>query len=120
MNKVTVQEFAKTLRNIAYADDLRHKLQWSLRVIHPVTNEGDVGYSGGLFCNPNFTPRNEVSISFSFSESKGIYQFQLWRNKSEIRFDFVGKDGKISLDKLVETAIKEYGIDALYVDKRDR
>ena len=40
--KTTVQELAVALRSIAYSDDQKHHLQWSLYVIHPVTNDGDV------------------------------------------------------------------------------
>ena len=116
MAKIIVQELAATLRNIAYSDGQKHKLQWSLHVIHPRTNDGDAGYSGGIWCNHNFKHRTDISISFSFSESRGIHQFHMWRDRCEIRFDFIEKERKLSLEKLIEIAKKEYGIDELYKD----
>lgn len=114
--KVTVQELAEALRNIAYSDNQKHCLSWSLYVIHPKTNDGDVGYSGGVFHNPNFKGKDYSNFSFSYSESRGIYQFHLWRNRNEVIPDCVGNGGKISLEHLVELAVKEYGIEELYGD----
>ncbi|MBU9728059.1 hypothetical protein [Diplocloster modestus] len=112
--RVTVQELAETLRNIAYSDNQKHNLCWSLSVIHPKTNDGDVGYSGGVFHNHHFKGHKDSNFSFSYSESRGIYQFHLWREHDEVRLDCVGKDGKISLEHLVKIAIDEYGIEELY------
>ena len=113
-NTITVQEFATLLRDIAYADDLSHHLQWSLSVIHPKTSDGDVGYSGGIWCNHNFKHKKDISVSFSFSEMKGIYLFKLWRDRIDTRFDFVGKDGKIKIERFKELMIEEFGIEKLY------
>jgi len=86
-----------------------------LRVVHPKTDDGDVGYSGGIWRNPNKNNhKSAISLSFSFSETKGIYHFKLWRDRCDIRFDFVDSDGKISFEKLKEMAIKEYGIEMLF------
>lgn len=112
--KVTVQELAEVLRNIAYSDNQKHHLSWSLNVIHPKTNDGDVGYSGGVFHNHPFKGHKNADFSFSYSESRGIYQFHLWRDRIEVKLDCVGKDGKISLENLVEIAINEYGIEEMY------
>lgn len=114
MSKITVQEFATLLRDIAYSDDQSHRLQWSLDVIHPKTNDGDVGYSGGIWCNHNFEHKKNISVSFSFSESKGIYQFKLWRDQCDTRFDCVKKDGKIQIEQFKDLMIKEFGIEELY------
>ncbi|MDR0286654.1 MAG: hypothetical protein LBI03_02950 [Clostridiales bacterium] len=114
MNKLTVQEFATLLRDIAYADVLSHHLEWSLSVIHPKTNDGDVGYSGGIWCNHNFKHKKDISVSFSFSEIRGIHQFKFWIDRCETRFDFVKKDGKINIEDFKELMIKEFGIEKLY------
>ena len=118
MSKPTVQELATLLRDIAYADNLAHKLDWSLRIVHPKTNDGDVGYSGGIWRNHNHRDKKDISVSLSFSETKGIHLFQLWRDRKEVHFNFVGKGGQISFEKFKELLITEYGIEELYQHKK--
>lgn len=118
MAQITVQEMATLLRNIAYSDNQTHGLDWSLSVVHPKTNDGDVGFSGGIWRNHNHrNSKKDIRLSFSFSETRGIHQFMFWRDKSEIRFDFIGKGGKIGFEKFKELVIKEYGIKELYQTK---
>lgn len=110
MKKHDLQEFAELLRDIAYSDNQSHHIDWHLSVVHPRTNDGDVGFSGGLW---NRIPLNDktVSISFSFSETRGIYNFKLWRNRSEIRFNF-GETPTYGLFK--DICIQEFGIERLF------
>ncbi|MDR0287538.1 MAG: hypothetical protein LBI03_07545 [Clostridiales bacterium] len=118
MSEITVQEMATLLRDIAYADNLSHHLRWSLSVIHPKTNEGDVGYSGGIWHerNPKNNMKNSknISVSFSFSEIKGIHQFKFWKDSCEIRFNCVRKGGKITIENFKNLMIKEFEIEELY------
>ena len=114
MNKIKVQELATLMRDIAYSDDLSHHLHWSLNVIHPKTNEGDVGYSGGIWYSHLFEHKKDISVNFSFSETKGIHQFKLWRDRCEIHFNCVKKDGKIGIESFKDLLIKEFGIEKLY------
>lgn len=112
MKKFDLQELAELMRDIAYSDNLKHLIHWSLSVIHPRTNDGDLGYAGGIWdrsCN--------VSISFGFSETNGIYNFQMWVDKSEIRFDFGEKP---SYEQLKETCIKHFGIEQLYRSRKGK
>lgn len=47
----------------------------------------DVGFSGGIWTDYQ-KAKNQMSISFGFSDTKGIYNFKAWINSSEIRFSF--------------------------------
>ena len=71
----TLQEVAELLRNAVYSDEQTNEIVWSLRVLHPKTNEGVVGFSGGIWHRAD--PRNKknkgrrnTSISFAFEEKK--------------------------------------------------
>ena len=110
MKKYDLQEFAELLRDIAYSDNQSHGIDWSLSVIHPRTNDGDVGYSGGLW-HRNLQRYFGVSISFSFSETRGIHNFKMWRNGSQIRFGFGEKP---TYEQFKDICIKEFGIERLY------
>lgn len=83
-SNITLQQLAEYMRNLAY-DDFSRKIRWSLGVIHPKTNDGDVGFSGGIWNDPQ-EATTYMSISFCFSETRGIYNFKSWVNKSEIRW----------------------------------
>lgn len=85
-SNITLQQLAEHMRNLAY-DDFSRKIRWSLGVIHPKTNDGDVGFSGGIWNDPQ-EATTYMSISFCFSETRGIYNFKSWVNKSEIRWVF--------------------------------
>lgn len=85
-SNITLQQLAEYMRNLAY-DDFSRKIRWSLGVIHPKTNDGDVGFSGGIWNDPQ-EATTYMSISFCFSETRGIYNFKSWVNKSEIRWVF--------------------------------
>ena len=109
-NNVGLQELAELMRDVAYSDNQSHGISWSLRVLHPKTNEGDVGFSGGIWNNFNKS-RIPVSISFSYSESKGIYGFKSWRNMAEVRHSF---EETPSFDEFKELLIKEFAVEELY------
>lgn len=111
MKKFNLQELAELMRDIAYSDNLKHGIDWRLAVVHPCTNDGDVGYSGGLW-NRNC----KVSVSFSFSESRGIHDFKMWLDRSEIRYDFGEKP---SYEQLKEICIKHFGIEQLYRSRKE-
>ena len=53
----TLQEVAELLRNAVYSDEQTNEIVWSLRVLHPKTNEGVVGFSGGIWHRAD--PRNK-------------------------------------------------------------
>lgn len=83
---VSLQTLAEFIRDLVY-DDFSGNLRWSLSVIHPKTDDGDVGFSGGIWTDYQ-KAKNQMSISFGFSDTKGIYNFKAWINSSEIRFSF--------------------------------
>lgn len=85
-NDITLQQLAEYMRDTVY-DDFSRNMEWSLRVIHPRTDDGDVGFSGGIW-NKREKVKNSMSVSFSFSETKGIYNFKAWINDIETRFGF--------------------------------
>lgn len=79
-NEITVQSLAECLRDVAYGDNQAQRIQWNLRVIHPRTNDGVVGYSGGIWHDivpedkaVNATRKGaNISIQFSFDEINGV------------------------------------------------
>lgn len=85
-SNITLQQLAEYMRDAVYDDFARH-MEWSLSVIHPRTNDGDVGFSGGIW-NKQDKVKNSMSVRLSFSETRGIYNFKAWINGSEIRFGF--------------------------------
>lgn len=44
-SKITLQEFAGFLLNVAYADNLEHGIEWRLAVLHPRTDWDAVGFA---------------------------------------------------------------------------
>lgn len=45
---VSLQTLAEFIRDLVY-DDFSVNLRWSLSVIHPKTDDGDVGFSRGIW-----------------------------------------------------------------------
>lgn len=111
-NKLTLQELATFMRNLAYADNQKHGIDWSLYVIHPSTNDGCVGFSGGLW-HRNRT-EDRVSVSISFDEVEGIYNFQLWEDRCEIRFGF---EQTPTFDEFKKVCIERFKVDKLFDPK---
>jgi hypothetical protein len=111
-NNIKLQDLAELMRDVAYSDDRTHKISWSLYIVHPKTNDGDIGYSGGLWhseCDPK--DENRRSVSLSYSEIRGIHGFKLWRGKSEVRFSF---EERPTIEEFKEVLIKEFGVKELY------
>ena len=113
----TLQEVAELLRNAAYSDDQSNEIVWSLRVLHPKTNEGVVGFNGAIWHRAD--PRNKknkgrrnISISFAFEEKNGITHFHLWRDNCEIVGHLFGTSP--TLEQLKEMIIREFGIVEMY------
>lgn len=114
----TLQELAEFLRNAAYADDQSHGIDWSLNVIHPRTNDGDVGFSGGLWTrdgvwNSDHTYKKAqiyISLSYSYSETRGIYGVKRWKDRCEI----FTEDKTMPFEKFKEIVISLFGIERLY------
>lgn len=106
---IELQELAEFMRNAAYSDNQKHKMDWSLRVIHPRTNDGDVGFAGGLWSLSG--SEVEKSIHLSYSETKGIYNFKLWEDGKEIRYPYGDKP---DFDEFKSTVIAIFGIEKLY------
>ena len=63
---VSLQTLAEFMRDLVY-DDFSRNLRWSLSVIHPKTDDGDVGFSGGIWTDYQKV-KNQMSISFGFSD----------------------------------------------------
>lgn len=107
----SVQELATMLRNAAYADGQEHQLDWSLRVIHPSTNDGCVGYSGGIWkrqCNGGWN--GYKCIDFSYSEVTGITEARAWSNHAQIQIE-----ENPTLEELQTEIIKLFELKELYV-----
>lgn len=109
-NKITLQELSEYMRDAAYSDGQSHHIRWDLSVIHPKTNDGDVGFSGGLWTD-NAKSRDFKSVSFSFSESQGITDFHTWIDHNEIRHPFGRKP---DFDDFKKTVEKLFDIEQLY------
>jgi len=111
-NTTTLQELATFMRDAAYSDNQSHKIDWSLRVIHPSTNDGVVGFSGGLWKQDCNTEDSRLaSISFSYDEIQGIRNFKRWDSRGEIRSTF-GEHPSFEDFKI--TVKKAFGIEKLY------
>lgn len=109
-NIVSLQELAKFMRNVAYADNLKHGISWSLSVIHPSTDDGVIGFSGGLWHRDKFPPdKNRVSVNFSYDEKNGIYHFGYWLGDAKI-----DSNSKPTFDEFCEVVIKAFGVKRLY------
>lgn len=104
--KVDLQELAEFMRDAAYGDNQIHHINWALSVIHPKTNDGNIGYSGGMW-----NPGAFVSLSFSYSQSAGITDFRMWIDHNEIKYRFGGKP---NFEEFKETIIGAFGIEKLY------
>lgn len=125
---ITLQELAEFLRNVAYSDNrvvkayenrdnpnFPSKLEWSLRVVHPRTDKGGVGFSGGIWTDG--LPRGGkderwLSMSFSFEEGVGIYHFKRWNNIGEIY-----STEKPSFEEFKDIVIKHFNVKKLYDSK---
>lgn len=110
-DKPTVQELATFLRNAAYADGQKHKIDWSLHIIHPSTNDGSVGYSGGLWKRNDEFEDSYRSLSFGFSETQGIYTVQAWMGSGRAK---VLEKGTVRFDDFKEYVLKFFGLERLY------
>ena len=122
-NAHTLQQVAEFLRDAAYSDRQSHFMEWTLRVIHPNTNDGVVGFSGGLWNKDRSMVRpcdhekydkrvtRIVSVSFSYDEVNGITNFQLWADRVRSVFPFGSKP---SFDDFKKIVVEQFGIDKLY------
>lgn len=106
---VSVQELTTFMRDLAYGDSQKHKIDWILRIIHPSTNEGAVGYSGGLWKRDR--DENWVSVSFSYDEIKGIHNFKSWKEIGEIRHGF---DGSPSFSDFKDVCVKMFEVKKIF------
>jgi len=111
-NTITLQELAIFMRDAAYSDNQSHKIDWSLSVVHPSTNNGVIGFSGGLWKHNCDSKTTEwVSISLSYDEVKGIHNFKRWNDEGEIRSTFGGNP---SFEDFKFVVIDAFGIKKLY------
>lgn len=108
-----LQEVAEFLRNAAYADNRKHGIDWSMRVLHPKTDWGVTNFSCGIY--HSFMHRenlkNNVSISFTYDESKGFYHFGLWIDRVKIEMPF-GETP--TFEELKDTVINKFNLKKLY------
>lgn len=77
-------------------------------------DNGDVGFTGGIWSRDIY---NDVSISLSYSEHLGIYNFQLRNHKYEIQKPFGDKP---SFAEFKETVLEEFHIKELYQPNLNR
>lgn len=112
---VSLQWLATFLRDVAYSDNQSHHIHWSLNVIHPSTNDGCVGFSGGLWHDSEYVKQGEgwVSISFSYDELNGIYNFKRWIDGAEIRDDYGAEP---TFNQFQQICIKAFNVKKIYRD----
>ena len=110
-NIVSIQELVTFMRDAAYADDLKHGIDWSARIIHPSTDDGVVGYSCGMWHSMlKGHPQDErVNISFSYDEKRGIYNFDKWKGEAKIECDRTP-----TFEEFKQTIIEMFKIKKLY------
>ena len=112
-NVPKLQEVAEFLRNAAYADNQKHGIEWSMRVLHPRTDWGVTNFVCGIW--HSLLSRKElnadVSIRFSYDESKGFYHFGLWVDGAKIEMPFGDTP---TFDELKDTIIKKFNLKKLY------
>lgn len=113
-NIVNIQKLATFLRDAAYADNQSHGIEWRLAIVHPVTSDGVIGYSGGMWYRDRESHVEDVSVSFSYDSIKGISNFHLWKDKIEVNFSFGNKP---SFVEFKETIINAYSLKELYNPK---
>lgn len=110
-----LQSLATFMRNLAYGDNQSHKIEWSLRIVHPSQNDGVIGYAGGIWNRYYETTENSVSISFSYDEVNRITNFKAWKNQEEIIPCFKKKP---SFDEFKVFCQKIFEIEKLYECKK--
>ena len=110
-NNVTVQEVAEFLRNAAYADNLKHGIDWSMRVLHPRTDWNAVSFACGIWHKKQNELSPNVSVSFTFDEVRGFYHFCIWIDGGKHEQSF-GETP--TFDELKETIIKKFGLKKLF------
>jgi hypothetical protein len=112
-NVPKLQEVAEFLRNAAYADNQKHGIEWSIRVLHPRTDWGVTNFACGIWHSRlNRKDLNtDVSISFSYDESKGFYHFGLWVDGAKTEMPFGDTP---TFDELKDTIIKKFNLKKLY------
>lgn len=113
--KIELQDLAVFLRDAAYGDGQTHKISWSLSIIHPMTNDGEIGYSGGIWTAGE--AKHAVSIQFSYSQSAGVYNFKMWKDRNEIRHRFAGD--KPAFEEFKKIVTGAFGIEELYKSQRN-
>ena len=107
-NVVSLQELATFLRDVAYGDHQVHDICWRLDVLHPSTNDGVVGFAGGLW---HRTPwfAEKVTLDFSYDEVRGITNCKCWVNDMPLD---VNKEP--TFDEFKVLAIEKFRIKYLY------
>lgn len=124
----SLQELAEFLRNAAYANNHMLNIDWRMSIVHPRLPSGDIGYSGGIwfvgihqigkeFWDKVVAQRGTdeiVSISFSYSESRGIENFNLFvEDRHESR-------KVISFEDFKRVVIDSFHIKKLYCPPSER
>ena len=108
---VPLQELVTFMRDVAYSDNQSHKIDWSMSIIHPSTNDGCMGYSGGLWNSRKANEDGFRSISFSYDEVKGITNFKTWIEHAEIRHDCGDKP---TFEEFKPICLKMFSVKKLY------
>ena len=112
-----LQELALFLRNAAYADKQSHHLDWSLHIVHPRDNNGDVSFSGGIWTRDHANKlKHFVSLSLSYSQTSGIHRVEAWKGKCSVfnhpkRMPFADFKSKV---------ISLFEIEELYQPREDK
>lgn len=108
-----IQAVAEFMRNAAYADNQKHEIDWSMRVLHPRTDWGVTNFSCGIW-HRVMNRKNlavNVSINFSYDEVKGFYHFGLWINGAKIVMPFGDTP---TFDELKDTIVDKFNLKKLY------
>ena len=117
----TLQQIAEVLRNAAYSDNRLEdrrlpRIDWSIRVIHPKTDRGNLMFSCGIWTTdlPNGGKDKQWrSIAFCYEVGLKISDFKQWNDVGEI----IPKEKITTVEQLRTAIISLFCIEQLYMPK---
>ncbi len=113
----TLQEISEFLRNAAYADNMKHGIDWCINVLYPRADWGAIRFSCGIWHSDfilrghEIEPEDKVSVSFTFDDIKGIYGFKVWVGGCLHEMPF-GETP--TFEELKEVVVKKFRLKKLY------
>ena len=79
----SIQEVALFVKNVVLEENMLHlPLKWMIHLVHPQDNNGDASYGGGIWTDTDAHSSAYRSLSFSYSETCGIYGLQAWKERT--------------------------------------